>query len=92
MANKVLSIKMDENDIERLKKCYKALVEAGFLSSETITLNAFYKHLLLDYLEYDIYNAFSIYSDYGISPKCINPNEFNDNSNVTLTNISNLDV
>ncbi|MBE5963437.1 MAG: hypothetical protein E7252_00680 [Lachnospira sp.] len=92
MANKVLSIKMDENDIERLKKCYKALVEAGFLSSETITLNAFYKHLLLDYLEYDIYNAFSIYSDYGISPKCINPNEFNDNSNVTLTNIYNLDV
>ena len=50
MANKVLTIKMDEKDIERIKKCYKAFVDAGFLSTQTMSLNAFYKHLLLDYL------------------------------------------
>ena len=36
MANKVLSIKMDEKDIEKLKKYYAALTGAGFLSSETM--------------------------------------------------------
>ena len=92
MANKVLSIKMDEKDIERLKKYYKVLVEAGFLSSQTVSLNAFYKHLLLDYLEDDVCRAFATYSNYGISPRCINPEELNDNESLTLTNTYNFDI
>lgn len=92
MSNKVLSIKMDEKDIEKLRKYYAALVGAGFLSSETMSLNAFYKHLLLDYLEDDVHRAFATYSDYGISPRCINPEQLNDNENFALTNTYNLDV
>lgn len=92
MANKVLSIKMDEKDIEKLKKYYAALVGAGFLSSEAMSLNAFYKHLLLDYLEDDVHRAFVTYSNHGILPKCINPEQLNDNENVTLVNTYNLDA
>ena len=92
MANKVLSIKMDEKDIEKIKKYYVALTEAGFLSSETMSLNAFYKHLLLDYLEDDVNRAFATYSNYGISPRCINPEQLNDNESFTLTNTYNLDT
>lgn len=92
MANKVLSIKMDEKDIEKIKKYYAALTEAGFLSSETMSLNAFYKHLLLDYLEDDVNRAFATYSNYGISPRCINPEQLNDNESFTLTNTYNLDT
>lgn len=92
MANKVLSIKMDEKDIEKLKKYYAALVGAGFLPSETMSLNAFYKHLLLDYLEDDVHRAFATYSNYGISPRCINPEQLNDNESFTLTNTYNLDA
>lgn len=92
MANKVLSIKMDEKDIEKLKKYYAALVAAGFLSSETMSLNAFYKHLLLDYLEDDVYRAFKTYLNYGISPRCINPEQLNDNESFTLNNTYILDA
>lgn len=92
MANKVLSIKMDEKDIEKLKKYYAALTGAGFLSSETMSLNAFYKHLLMDYLEDDVHRAFVTYSNYGISPRCINPEQLNDNESYTLTNTYNLDA
>ena len=92
MANKVLSIKMDEKDIEKIKKYYAALTEAGFLSSETMSLNAFYKHLLLDYLEDDVNRAFATFSNYGISPRCINPEQLNDNESFTLTNTYNLDT
>ena len=92
MANKVLSIKMDEKDIERLRKYYEALTRAGFLSSETMSLNAFYKHLLLDYLEDDVYRAFITYSKHGISPRCINPEKLSDSEGVTLTNTYNLNV
>lgn len=90
MANKVLSIKMDENDIERLKKYYEALTKAGFLSSKTVSLNAFYKHLLLDYLEEDTSQAFNAYSHYGVLPRYINPEEINNNKNFTLSNTYNL--
>lgn len=92
MANKVLSIKMDEKDIERLKKYYEALIRSGFLSSKNMSLNAFYKHLLLDYLEDDVCRAFGTYSDFGISPMCINPEEMDDNGSFTLNNTFNLDV
>lgn len=91
MANKVLTVKMDEKDIERIKKCYKALVNAGFLSAQTMSLNAFYKHLLLDYLEFDISNAFDTFSEYGISPRCVNPNEIDDKGSISLTNTYNFD-
>lgn len=89
MANKVLTIKMDEKDIERIKKCYKAFVDAGFFSAQTMSLNAFYKHLLLDYLEEDISNAFDVFSNYGIQPMCLNPNELGKNKMVSLENIYN---
>ncbi len=92
MANKVLSIKMDEKDIERLRKYYEVLVRAGFLSSKTMSLNAFYKHLLLDYLEDDVCNAFATYSNYGISPKCMNPENMDDNESFKLNNIYNLNA
>ena len=92
MANKVLSIKMDEKDIERLKKYYEALIRSGFLSSKNISLNAFYKHLLLDYLEDDVCRAFGTYSDLGIPPMCINPEAIDDNGGFTLTNTYNLDA
>lgn len=92
MANKVLSIKMDEKDIERLKKYYEALIKTGFLSAKNMSLNAFYKHLLLDYLEDDIHRAFATYSNYGISPKCINPEALNDGKSLKLANTYNLDA
>lgn len=90
MANKVLSIKMDEKDIERLKKYYEVLVKAGYLSSKTISLNAFYKHLLLDYLEEDVKMAFAAYSEYALSPKCIDPERLNSEGGVMLSNTYNL--
>ena len=86
MANKVLSIKMDEKDIERLRKYYEVLVSSGFLSGKTMSLNAFYKHLLLDYLEDDVSRAFATYSAYGITPRCINPESMDDNENFKLNN------
>lgn len=90
MANKVLSIKMDENDIERLKMYYAALTKAGFLSSKTLSLNAFYKHLLLDYLNEDARRAFNMYSHYGVLPKYIRPEAINNNENFNLINTYNL--
>lgn len=90
MANKVLSIKMDEKDIERLKKYYEVLVKAGYLSSKTVSLNAFYKHLLLDYLEEDVKTAFAAYTEYGLSPKCIDPERLNSEGGIILSNTYNL--
>lgn len=83
---------MDEKDIERLRKYYEALIGASFLSTKTMSLNAFYKHLLLDYLEDDVCRVFETYSNYGISPRCINPEEMNDNESATLTNTYNLNA
>lgn len=90
MANKVLSIKMDEKDIEKIKKYYKALVDTGFLSAETMSLNAFYKHLLLDYLDDDLNRAFTIFENCGISPRCLNPEKLDDGEDWTLINTYNL--
>lgn len=92
MANKVLSIKMDEKDIERLRKYYDTLIRADFLSEKTMSLNAFYKHLLLDYLEDDVCRAFETYSYYGISPQCIDPGEMDEGGRFALTNTYNLDT
>lgn len=92
MANKVLSIKMDEKDIERLKKYYGALVSAGFFSAKMVSLNAFLKHILLDYLDDDINRAFQVFTDYGISPQSINPHNLGDNEEITLINTYNLNT
>lgn len=92
MANKVLSIKMDEKDIERIRKYYELLVKSGFLSSKTTTLNAFYKHLLLDYLEMDVSRVFRTFSEHGIMPRYINPDEMNNNDSFTIVNTYDLDM
>ena len=92
MANKVLSIKMDEKDIKRLKKYYETLINMGFLTSSKTSLNAFYKHLLLDYLEEDLSKAFAIYSNYGIAPRFIDPEKLNVDNRFSLTNTYNLDA
>lgn len=86
MANKVISIKMDEKDIERLKKYYEALVAGGFVTPETLTRNGLYKHLLLDYLEEDVNQAFSIYSEFGMAPRCINPKKLGEENGLSLSN------
>ena len=67
------------------------MVDAGFLSAQTMSLNAFYKQLLLDYLEVDISNAFDTFSEYGISPRCVNPKEIDDKGSISLTNTYNFD-
>lgn len=92
MANKVLSIKMDEKDIERIKKYYDSLIKAGFISSNSMSLNAFYKHLLLDYLEEDFIRAFDTYSYHGITPKIINPDSLDRDKKLVITNTYNLDA
>lgn len=92
MANKVLSIKMDEKDIERLKKYYDTLIRTGFLSSKKMSLNAFYKHLLLDYLEEDVKRAFTTYSNYGILHRYIDPEKLNVDKSFPLINTYNLNA
>lgn len=39
MANKVLTIKMDEKDIEKLKSYHAALAKAGVISMEDYKFN-----------------------------------------------------
>ena len=90
MANKVISIKMDEQDIEKIKKYYDALTKAGFLSSKTMSLNAFYKHLLLDYLDDDVCQAFAAFSECGLAKRCINPKTMNRDNGCRLCNSYNL--
>lgn len=90
MANKVISIKMDERDIEKIKKYYDALTKIGFLSSQSMSLNAFYKHLLLDYLDDDICKAFEAFSEFGATPKCLDPDSLNIGGGWTLCNTYNL--
>lgn len=90
MANRVISIKIDDKDIDKIKKYYETLINAGYLSSKTVSLNAFYKHLLLDYLEDDLAAAFSTYSEYGVTPRCIDPDSLDSNDGFRLSNTYNL--
>lgn len=60
------------------------------MSSKSVSLNAFYKHLLLDYLDDDINRAFATFSDYGISPRCLNPEKLDDSEDWKLANTYNL--
>lgn len=77
MANKVISIKLDEKDIKRIKRYHEALKGLGIVSERTLTMNGLYKHLLLDYLEEDIQNMVSSCSKCGLLPRYITPEEVN---------------
>ena len=66
MANKVLTIKMDEKDIEKLKSYHAALAKAGVISTEDYKFNALCKHLLLDYLDEDAKSAVEAYNTTGL--------------------------
>lgn len=65
MANKTLSIKMDEKDIEKLKRYHKALIKAGITSEQDMSFNALCKHLLLDYISEDVKDAASACNSLG---------------------------
>ena len=75
MANKVISIKLDEKDIARLKSYHEALKSLGVISDRTLTMNGLYKHLLLDYLEQDVYEMINICTNFGLFPRYITPEE-----------------
>lgn len=75
MANKVISIKLDEKDIERLKKYHEALKGLGIISERTLTMNGLYKHLLLDYLEQDAYEMINTCTKFGFFPQYISPED-----------------
>lgn len=89
MANKVMSIKIDEKDIERLKKYHEVLTRLGIISEKTLTLNGLYKHLLLDYIEEDIRNMLESCASYGLSPSYANPESL-ENNKLNLCNTYNL--
>ncbi len=63
MANKVISIKMDETDIEKLKKYFGFLQQTGFVMKDNLTFNGFLKHLLLDNLQSDFLLMSEIYKE-----------------------------
>lgn len=75
MANKVISIKLDEKDIERLKNYHEALKDLGIISDRTLTMNGLYKHLLLDYLEHDAYEMINTCTKFGLFPRYVAPDE-----------------
>lgn len=77
MANKVLSIKMEEKDIDKLKQYHSILVDLGIISPSKLTFNGLLKHLLLDNLAFDFTDMLNTYSEYGIQPKYLNPEKIN---------------
>lgn len=91
MANKVISIKMDEADIERIKRYHALLIELGFVSKENLTLNAFLKHMLIDNLSLDFKKMCDAYSEYGDMPGCLNPESVGESKAVNLSNIYGFD-
>lgn len=90
MANKVLSIKLDEKEIERLKNYHEVLKGLGIISNKTLSLNGLYKHLLLDYLEEDIRRMISSCKSWGLLPKYFSPEEIKRN-NISFVNTYGLD-
>lgn len=91
MANKVLTIKMDENDIERIRQYYETLVDLGIISTEKIKFNGLLKHLLLDNLEYDMITMLNVYSECAMEPKFMNPSAIDGKNGFKLCNIYNFD-
>lgn len=86
MANKVLSIKMDEEEIERLKKYHALLIKLGFVTKENLTFNAFLKHMLTNNLLLDFYQMCAAYSEYGGMPAFLNPEYVGEEKMVKLPN------
>lgn len=91
MANKVLSIKMDEKDLDKLRRYYDILVNLGFISNETLKMNGFLKHLLLDNLAYDFSTMLDMYSELGMEPQYINPQVIDKDEFIKISNIYSLD-
>lgn len=90
MASKVLSIKLDEKEIERLKCYYETLKGLGIISDKTLSMNGLYKHLLLDYIEEDIRRMISSCESCGLLPRYFSPEAF-ENNNISFVNIYGLD-
>lgn len=91
MANKVLSIKMDENDIEKIKQYYEALVALGVVNKEKLKFNGFLKHLLLDNFATDFKSMMSAYSELGLEPSCGDPDLMDGKYGFNMRNVYNFD-
>lgn len=91
MANKVLSIKMEEKDIEKLKQYHSILVDLGIISADKISVNGLLKHLLMDYLTIDFNNMMNIYSAHGIAPQYFNPDYIDSQNEYGIRNAYELD-
>ena len=90
MASKVLSIKLDEKEIERLKCYHEVLKRLGIISDKTLSMNGLYKHLLLDYLEEDIRRVVSSCASCGLLPRYFSPDVI-ENNNISFVNTYGLD-
>lgn len=90
MGSKVLSIKLDEKEIERLKCYHQTLKELGIISDKTLSMNGLYKHLLLDYIEEDIRRMILSCKSCGLLPRYFSPEEI-ENNNISFVNTYGLD-
>lgn len=77
MANKVISIKMEEADIEKLRKYFEFLQMTGFTKKENLTFNGFLKHLLNDNLQDDFLKMSAIYKEMCMGFRFYNANDLN---------------
>lgn len=77
MANKVLSIKMDETDIQRLKTYFAFLKSTGVITESNLTFNGFLKHLLLDNLDHEFMEMTSSLEEMGLGFRFINSTGIN---------------
>ena len=91
MANKVLSIKIDENDINRIKQYYETLVGIGVVDKDTMKFNGFLKHLLTDNLAIDFKSLMSVYSEFGLEPSCADPRILDGKYGFKMHNVYNFD-
>lgn len=91
MANKVLSIKMDENDVDKLRQYYETLVALGVINKDKLKFNGFLKHLLLDNLTTDFKSMMSVYSELGLEPSCGNPKLMDGKYGFNMRNVYNFD-
>ncbi len=91
MANKVLSIKMDENDVDKLRQYYETLVALGVINKDKLKFNGFLKHLLLDNLATDFKSMMSVYSELGLEPSCGDPKLMDGKYGFNMRNVYNFD-
>ncbi len=91
MANKVLSIKIEETEIEKLKEYYEALIKLGVITNENLKFNGFLKHLLMDSLAHDYHMMLDAFSEIGALPQCIDPAVLDGSESIKLINPYNFD-